>query len=413
MNRLNLGKDLYIKGRIGWRGLNKNEYLSSSEYRIINATALMDRYIDWDNCGYISKERFEESKEIMLKEEDILISKDGTIGKIGYVKNLKVPCTVASGIFVVRNICKEKIDSDYLYHLLKSNIFKDFIRRNKSEGSTINHLYQRDLENFEITLPSLSEQKKISNLLNIIDEEIKLKDSFVKDTEETIKNIFTRWFMEYKIDSQNNCELIYDENMKINIPKDWRVLKLSEIEPNIITGKTPSTKNPDNFGGNIPFVTIDDIRNGTYIVSSAKTLSKIGADSQKNKYLPIDSICVTCIATVGLCGLTTKISQTNQQINSIVCKEEYNKFYLLNYLKNYFSANDSAKNGNIFKNMNKDDFSSIYVIYPRKEDLIKFYNYVKSFYDIIKSNLIQINELNELKKSLLPLLMNGQIKIED
>ena len=130
MNRLNLGKDLYIKGRIGWRGLNKNEYLSSSEYRIINATALMDRYIDWDNCGYISKERFEESKEIMLKEEDILISKDGTIGKIGYVKNLKVPCTVASGIFVVRNICKEKIDSDYLYHLLKSNIFKDFIRRN-------------------------------------------------------------------------------------------------------------------------------------------------------------------------------------------------------------------------------------------------------------------------------------------
>ena len=262
-------------------------------------------------------------------------------------------------------------------------------------------------------MPSLSEQKKISNLLNIIDEEIKLKDSFVKDTEETIKNIFTRWFMEYKIDSQNNCELIYDENMKINIPKDWRVLKLSEIEPNIITGKTPSTKNPDNFGGNIPFVTIDDIRSGTYIVSSAKTLSKIGADSQKNKYLPIDSICVTCIATVGLCGLTTKISQTNQQINSIVCKEEYNKFYLLNYLKNYFSANDSAKNGNIFKNMNKDDFSSIYVIYPRKEDLIKFYNYVKSFYDIIKSNLIQINELNELKKSLLPLLMNGQIKIED
>ena len=54
-----------------------------------------------------------------------------------------------------------------------------------------------------------------------------------------------------------------------------------------------------------------------------------------------------------------------------------------------------------------------YVIYPRKEDLIKFYNYVKSFYDINKSNLIQNNELNELKKSLLPLLMNGQIKIED
>ena len=123
MSKLNLGKDLYIKGRIGWRGLSKNEYLKKSKYRIINATALMDGFIDWDNCGFISKERYEESEEIMLKENDILISKDGTIGKIGYVKNMKDPCTVASGIFVVRNTKPEILDFDYLYHILKSNIF--------------------------------------------------------------------------------------------------------------------------------------------------------------------------------------------------------------------------------------------------------------------------------------------------
>ena len=73
MSNLNLGRDLYLKGRIGWRGLSKDEYLSVSDYRIINATALMDGFVDWDNCGYISKERYDESPEIMLQEGDLLI----------------------------------------------------------------------------------------------------------------------------------------------------------------------------------------------------------------------------------------------------------------------------------------------------------------------------------------------------
>ena len=172
MSKFNLGSDTYIKGRIGWRGLNKNEYLEKSDYRIINATALMDGFVDWNNCGYISKERYEESEEIMLQENDILISKDGTLGKIGYVKNLDKPCTVASGVFVLRNIKPNIINFDYLYHILKSNVFKNFIKCNKAEGSTINHLYQRDLVNFELDLPALNVQTKIANILNNIDDRI-------------------------------------------------------------------------------------------------------------------------------------------------------------------------------------------------------------------------------------------------
>lgn len=127
MSKFNLGNDIYIKGRIGWRGLSKDEYLEKGKYKIINATALMDGYIDWDNCGFISKERYEESDEIILQENDILISKDGTLGKVGYVKNLTMLCTVASGIFLLRNTIPDKLNFDYLYHILKSNIFKDFI----------------------------------------------------------------------------------------------------------------------------------------------------------------------------------------------------------------------------------------------------------------------------------------------
>ena len=125
---VSLGEHLYIKGRIGWKGLKKEEYLENGNYKIINATAIEDDGINWNECGYITKDRFDESPEIILKEKDILISKDGTIGKIGYVKSLDGPSTVASGIFVVRNLNEDYINTDFLYHYFKSPFFKWFIK---------------------------------------------------------------------------------------------------------------------------------------------------------------------------------------------------------------------------------------------------------------------------------------------
>ena len=226
MNKINLGNDLYLKGRIGWQGLSKNEYLDFSEYRIINASALMNGYINWDNCGYITKERYEEAKEIMLEENDILISKDGTLGKIGYVKNLPGKCSVASGIFVLRNTQKEILNFDYLYHILKSHIFKDFIYRNKSLGSTINHLYQRDLSNFEIELPSITIQNKVSSVLNGIDNRISLNNKIITELESMTKTIYNYWFLQFEFPNEegkpyksSGGKMVWNEELKREIPE--------------------------------------------------------------------------------------------------------------------------------------------------------------------------------------------------
>ena len=91
-----LGDTLYVKGRIGWKGLKKKEYLSDGNYRIINGSNIVSNNIDWNNCGYVTEERYEESPEIMLQENDILITKDGTIGKVALVKKLEEPTKIAS-----------------------------------------------------------------------------------------------------------------------------------------------------------------------------------------------------------------------------------------------------------------------------------------------------------------------------
>ena len=173
--KVKLGNYLYIKGRIGWKGLKKSEYLSKSDYRIINAEAIFDGKINWSKTGYITKERYEESPEIMLQNDDILISKDGTIGKIGYIKNLEQKTTVASGIFVIRNNNFEILDTKFIYHFLSSKYFKNFIQT-RIEGSVIPHLYQKDFIELEMPFPSLNIQKKISKFLSDIDERIELNN---------------------------------------------------------------------------------------------------------------------------------------------------------------------------------------------------------------------------------------------
>lgn len=158
-----LGDYLYIKGRIGWKGLKKDEYLDQSKYRIINGESLTKSGIDWSKAGYISESRYIESPEIMLKEGDILLSKDGTIGKIGYIDSLETPATVASGIFVIRNIKPELISTTFIYYLLKSRLFKGFIAA-RTEGSVIPHLYQKDFLQFEFPLPSSDEMSTFDSM---------------------------------------------------------------------------------------------------------------------------------------------------------------------------------------------------------------------------------------------------------
>lgn len=160
---VSLGDYLYIKGRIGWKGLKKSEYLSDSDYRIINGESLTMSGIDWNKAGYISKERYDESPEIMLEVGDILLSKDGTIGKIGYVDELERPTTVASGIFVIRNLRKDVLSTHFVYYLLKSRLFKAFIA-SRTEGSVIPHLYQKDFVEFLFPLPPVDVMKKLDKL---------------------------------------------------------------------------------------------------------------------------------------------------------------------------------------------------------------------------------------------------------
>ena len=162
--------------------------------------------------------------------------------------------------------------------------------------------------------------------------------------------------------------------------------------------------------GNIPFICIGDIRGNTYITETEEYLTELGANTQSKKYIPEDAICVSCVATPGLVGFSTERSQTNQQLNSLVSSTKENKFYLYFYIKDYFRF-AKAKSGNTFANMNKGEFSSIECILPNDLVLKTFHKKISPFFDRIKVVSKENKKLEKMRNWLLPMLMNGQVKV--
>lgn len=158
------------KARIGWQGLKKHEYLRSGYSYLIGGTDFSNGTVSLDNISYVSKERYDMDMNIQVSENDVLVTKDGTIGKVAIVPKLNKPATLNSGVFVFRtNSC---LVPAFLFRVLQSSVFREFID-SLSAGSTIKHLYQKDLKKFEFEIPvDTKEQEAIAEVLTAMDEEI-------------------------------------------------------------------------------------------------------------------------------------------------------------------------------------------------------------------------------------------------
>ncbi len=168
-----LGEVANMHARIGWQNLRTSEFLDSGEYMLITGTDFQDGKIDYSKVHYVEKERYEQDKKIQISNGSILITKDGTIGKVAYVENLPMKSTLNAGVFNLTVVDDINTSSLYLYHYLKGPFLLRFVNE-ESTGGTIKHLNQNVLVKFPIPLPIYREQLKVSSFLTNIDKLITL-----------------------------------------------------------------------------------------------------------------------------------------------------------------------------------------------------------------------------------------------
>ena len=181
----------YVKARIGWQGLTKKEYLSNGEYYLITGVDFKNEKIDFKNCFYVTKERYNQDENIKVKINDILLTKDGTIGKVAIVDKLEKPATLNSGVFVLRPKVNN-LNVTYLMHSLISEDFKKFIDDIKI-GATVPHLNQAALLKYKLILPPIELQNKFAERIEKIE---KLKFEIEKSIE-TAQNLYDSLISKY------------------------------------------------------------------------------------------------------------------------------------------------------------------------------------------------------------------------
>ena len=306
--------------------------------------------------------------------------------------------------------------SSFLYTVLMQDAFFDYAMSG-AKGSKMPRGDKDQIMRYELPTLTPMEEENIGNMMVDIMSKINVNRQINDNLEAIAKQLYDYWFVQFDFPNEegkpyksSGGAMVWNEKLKREIPQGLGTPKIGDIEKNIITGKTPSCADEDNFGGDIPFVTIDDIRGNLFVFEAQRTLSTKGADSQEKKYLPIGSLSVSCIGTIGVMGFVARLAQTNQQINSIVFEHEYNKEFLYFSLKLYYE-NAKAKTGNVFANMSKEEFASIIVAYPPKQILQAFHNKVAPIFDSIKNNIEEINSLTKQRDELLPLLMNSQAMV--
>lgn len=179
-------------------------------------------------------------------------------------------------------------------------------------------------------------------------------------------------------------------------------VSLKSLAQKIITGKTPSTKIQENYGYDIPFVKIPDMHDKVFIDKTGQSLSLQGANSQKNKYLPANAIMVSCIGTPGLVSLTGSVSQTNQQINSLILEDKFIYWSFLELRSLRSQIGNLGSGGTTINNLNKSDFSKLEIIIPDNDEVLDNFNHIaQPIFERIHTNNIEIRKLTQLKEALL------------
>jgi type I restriction enzyme S subunit len=234
-----LGDLAELKGRIGWRGLTAKEYTTSGPLFLSVHSLNYGDYVDFRDAFHISELRYEESPEIMLQKDDVLICKDGAgIGKVGITGNLpdrKV--TINSSLLLIRS--HGNVLPKFLYRCLSSPYFQQIVN-SRLNGATTPHLYQRDITEFPVIVPTIPEQRRI---VAILDEAFAAIATAKANTEKNLQN----------------ARAIFESHLNAVLrSKKWKWTTLEALCEGFEYGSSAKSKKV----GKVPVLRMGNIQNG-------------------------------------------------------------------------------------------------------------------------------------------------------
>ena len=390
---------------------------------VIRNYNLKDGKIDCTNLSFVSEEGYKERvKRAIPEESDIIISREAPMGVVGIVPK-GFQCCLGQRLVLLK-IDKSKCLPKYLLYTLMSEYVQLQIRRINQTGSIVSNLNISSLRELKIPLHSFEEQKKIANILSAIDDKISLNNQINQELEAMAKTLYDYWFVQFDFPDQNGKpykssvgKMVYHPELKRKIPEGWGVEKLDDLGT-IVGGSTPTKSISDNFtkgGEGYSWITPNDLSNNKgnkFIKNGEIDVTVRGLKDASLKLYPEGTVLMSSRAPVGYLAIATKELTTNQGFKSFIPDKKYDKNYIYYTLQNCLKVIEQNASGSTFKEISATVLKDIKISQPNLEIVKKFEIKVSSINNYIRDNEVQNQELTQLRDWLLPMLMNGQVKVE-
>ena len=371
----------------------------------------ISEYITTDNLlqnkrGRVIAEKLPTQKVTKFKQDDILIANIRP-----YLKKIwqaDIDGGASSDVLVVRP--NDVIDNNFLYYALTQDSFFEYVMKG-SKGTKMPCGDKSQIMNFVIPDLEIDEQIKIGKLLKSIDQKIQINNQINQELEAMAKTLYDYWFVQFDFPDQNGKpykssggKMVYNPELKREIPEGWGVEKLENIA-NITMGRSPKGTSYNEVGEGMLFFQGSTDFGWRFPVARQYT-------TEPSRIAEEDDILLSVRAPVGTLNIADTrccIGRGLAAINSKVGANSY-IFNVMQDFKKLFDMMNSV--GTTFGSITKDDLYSLQLVYPPNELLMKFDQSVKSFDREIKNRSRQNQELTQLRDCLLPMLMNGQVKVE-
>jgi type I restriction enzyme S subunit len=250
----------------------------------------------------------------------------------------------------------------------------------------------------------VQQQQRIASILSTYDDLIENNRRRMALLEDAARQVYQEWFVRLRFPGYEHTRIVD------GVPEGWDKCRISDLG-DIVTGKTPSTKEEDNYGGDIMFVKTPDMHGNVYVLQTETCLTEKGANCQPSKFLPPESILVSCIGTVGVVSLTSERCQFNQQINALIpCKESL-RYYCFFAFKDLKPRLDAIGGGVTMANVSKGKFESLDIMRPVSRLLRNFDDICRPVFKQIRTLSLQNQKLRTARDLLLPKLMSGEIAV--
>ena len=407
----------YLKARVGWKGLTSEEFKEQSFAYLVTGSDFREKFVRWDACYQVEQERYEDDPFIKLRNGDLLITKDGTIGKLAIVSNLDRPACLNSGIFVARPL--NTYTTEFMYWILSSKVFSVFCDL-ESFGSTINHLYQNVFERFAFPAPPVAEQNQIVDFLDretakidaLVAEQRRLMELLKEKRQAVISHAVTQGLNPDVPMKPSGVEWLGD------VPEHWEVTKMKWVAE-MQSGHTPDKKVPAYWeNGDIPWVSLNDtgyLKDHDYITETAYSISQAGIDNSSARLLPPRVVVFSRDATIGRCAITTRPMAVSQHFIAWVCGDSMIPEFLLLRLRSMTGELDRLTTGATLKTIGMPDVRTIVTPVPpvqEQQAIIDWVNSEATRIDTLTTEAQRaIDLLQERRTALISAAVTGQIDV--